>query len=805
MAEKEERRKPVVSDGKEGTPALSGKELAESRKRQRRPNFDLEKDLVMMWERIRQRSLPDEDRSRLVTRALARMKGKLAALVVAPSTSRVVQACVKHCTAAERDAVFEELRPQCLELAKNTYASFLVNKMIDQASKAQRDQIFALFHGKVVALLRHPAASQVVEALYLSGNASQKQALLSEFYSPEYRLFKGVQSAGRGRLAELIAEAPQARKRSLLEHVNAALMPLLEKGYVSPSIVHRALAELLAVAPKDMCDDLVRDLSEKGTLVQMLHTKEGARVGSLCVDLGSAKERKKIVKGLKGHVLKVAMDSYGHLVLLHVLEAVDDTQLVRKVVFAELNKEVLALALHKFGRRLLLHLLAPRAPRYFPQDVIAALPVQPLLTPVQVDKEGTAAKPSESAAEEPPTAVQGKKRKRPKKSDVDKGEGEEEEEEGEEDGEDRVRSKKDPSVRRWELLNDSGLAEALVTTCAAHAQRLLCSREGTEVLYEVASGGTGGIMWKASPEGVQSVHRAIAALAALPRPDPSERASLTKEPQPPTSAAKAPRKKKKKTLVNPDKTENNEGGETNGGEPSGQEDGEAEEGAGEAEGKGAVGAAVPEVGPLEHVLENFFSTRTLRRLLLDSPPPPPESEALPFAAVLWEGALKGRCHLWAEGHSAKVVAALASSTQHAPTRKAIHKELLPMLGEGGALTSVRQLLPKELGGAGGSSNGRPALESGGGDRENGREGKKAKGRQGVKRDVEVAQAAVAREEEEAGAESVRNGSGVVEEPASSQSTKDKAKEKSKVARVQANEERLDGPPVKRVKKKKAQI
>lgn len=43
----------------------------------------------------------------------------------------------------------------------------------------------------------------------------------------------------------------------------------------------------------------------------------------------------------------------------------------------------------------------------------------------------------------------------------------------------------------------------------------------------------------------------------------------------------------------------------------------------------------------EHVLENFHSSRTIRKLILDSPT---------FASTLWNTALKGKCEMWAVGH-----------------------------------------------------------------------------------------------------------------------------------------------------------
>lgn len=43
----------------------------------------------------------------------------------------------------------------------------------------------------------------------------------------------------------------------------------------------------------------------------------------------------------------------------------------------------------------------------------------------------------------------------------------------------------------------------------------------------------------------------------------------------------------------------------------------------------------------EHVLENFHSSRTIRKLVLDCPN---------FASTLWEKALKGKSEIWAHGH-----------------------------------------------------------------------------------------------------------------------------------------------------------
>jgi pumilio family protein 6 len=43
----------------------------------------------------------------------------------------------------------------------------------------------------------------------------------------------------------------------------------------------------------------------------------------------------------------------------------------------------------------------------------------------------------------------------------------------------------------------------------------------------------------------------------------------------------------------------------------------------------------------EHVLNNFHSSRTIRKLVLDCPT---------FARTFWKKALKGKSKLWAQGH-----------------------------------------------------------------------------------------------------------------------------------------------------------
>lgn len=51
----------------------------------------------------------------------------------------------------------------------------------------------------------------------------------------------------------------------------------------------------------------------------------------------SRQDRKKLVKAMKGHVMKMATNEWAHTVLCTALSVVDDTALVAKNIVAELK------------------------------------------------------------------------------------------------------------------------------------------------------------------------------------------------------------------------------------------------------------------------------------------------------------------------------------------------------------------------------------------------------------------------------------------------------------------------------------
>ncbi|XP_042021261.1 pumilio homolog 24-like [Salvia splendens] len=560
--QKPHAEKGEVEDSKKQA-RLRSKELAQARKKIRKKHYTLEQELALLWEKMRRRNISKEDRSRLVGEAVKKMQGKISEIARSHIASRVLQTCVKHCTQDERNAVFTELQPHFISLASNTYAVRLVTKLLDLASKEQLAEFISSLHGHVASLLRQMVGSLVIEHAYCLGNASQKQTLLMELYSPELQLFKDLVTMKQNRLEDIISKL-QLQKSSVARHMTSVLQPILEKGILAHSIVHRALLEYLDIADKFSAADVIQQLSGP-SFVRIIATKDGSRLGMLCIRHGSAKDRKKIIKGMKGNVEKIASDKFGSMVLVCILSVVDDTKLVSKIIIRELEKNLKELILDQNTRRPFMQLLHPDCSRYFNQDDLVSLNLSI---------------PSLKANCEP-----------------DDEEANEQDKDGDSDGDIQMNEggKKDPFKRRQELLVDSGLAEKLIEICSEMAEVLLKSKYGRDVMYEVAIGGSDGILHPTLDEKLLELYEAIASIAAQPKV--------------------------------------------------------------EAE---------------EHILEQFHSSRTIRKLVIDCPS---------FATVLWEKALKGNCAVLAKGHSSKVISAFLETTDSAVKKLAV-KELQPLIKSG---------------------------------------------------------------------------------------------------------------------------
>ncbi|VDO59805.1 unnamed protein product [Haemonchus placei] len=122
-------------------------------------------------------------------------------------------------------------------------------------------------------------------------------------------------------LEEIIAEEP-TKKKLILQH--------LEETTVRLSLCHRLLRDFASHCDPEQLTNLIDSLKDR--IPEIVHTPDGSYVAMKCIWNANVKDRKLIVKNFKDLVVKVAMEHYGHRVLLALFDTIDDTVLVNKCI-----------------------------------------------------------------------------------------------------------------------------------------------------------------------------------------------------------------------------------------------------------------------------------------------------------------------------------------------------------------------------------------------------------------------------------------------------------------------------------------
>jgi pumilio family protein 6 len=185
----------------------------------------------------------------------------------------------------------------------------------------------------------------VLVDLYDAASTQQRNALASEAYGREFVLLgeggAGVNTNGSAPLSHvrvLLEGSDASKRRAVVASLQRALEPVLEKGLLHPPLTHRLLREYLEVAPGSLIAEAVDTLAATGgNALKMVHTADGAAACCAAFAYGTAKDRKRLVKGMKGYVAQTASNEHAHAVVSTALTVTDDTALTGKVIVGELK------------------------------------------------------------------------------------------------------------------------------------------------------------------------------------------------------------------------------------------------------------------------------------------------------------------------------------------------------------------------------------------------------------------------------------------------------------------------------------
>ncbi|EPB70319.1 CPL domain protein [Ancylostoma ceylanicum] len=337
-------------------------------KAQKNPHSDRAMECKLLWEKIRSKKTTAQERDDCVSKLFGLVKGFAAKLIYAHDTCRVFECLLALKRPGITSAIFDELTPEIVKMTKSKYAHFFVLRMLKYGTKDQRATIIRAFRGHAVSLMRIVYAAEVLECAYNDfANAQQRFDIVSEFYGKQFVMF---QSDTPRTLDEIVAEEP-SKKKLIIQHLEEQIFTLVDKTTVRLSLCHRLLKDYICHCDTDQRTNLIDSLKDR--IPELVHTPDGAYVAMKCIWNANAKDRKLIVKNFKDLTVKVAMEHYGHRVLMAVFDSVDDTVLVNKYITSELSNEMSKLILDTWGEKVIHYVVHPRDGRGMPKEEIELL------------------------------------------------------------------------------------------------------------------------------------------------------------------------------------------------------------------------------------------------------------------------------------------------------------------------------------------------------------------------------------------------------------------------------------------------
>lgn len=331
-----------------------------------------------IWEQMRRKDLSAEERKKKIDEHQEMIRGNIKELVFKHDASRVVQTALKYGSKTVREEVAKELKGTYVNLAQSSYGKYLVVKVMHYGNAETRKMVVGEFLGHIKKLIKHREASFVIEDCYREfGTPEQKARMIREFYGVEYAIFSNEGDSDAS-LAKILEKSPEKRA-VIMRNMFELLTAVVGKGAVFFTLVHKAMLEFISNCAPGTTDatEFIELLKEHAG--EIAFSKDGSQVIMRCLALGNAKDRKAIIKALKPVADQLAAHETGHLVLLTLFDVVDDTVLVNKSIFSELQGHLFDLATNKFGRIPLLYPFVGRKNRLLtPPEITSISAMDPI-------------------------------------------------------------------------------------------------------------------------------------------------------------------------------------------------------------------------------------------------------------------------------------------------------------------------------------------------------------------------------------------------------------------------------------------
>jgi len=321
------------------------RELKSDLKAKRNPESEKTKDYFRKYNDLINVSKEGRDPASLVDDILALIDlATLSEFIVSHSGSRVIQACLKHGNDAQRTRIVDALCENIFaSVQANSYSLLAIEKLISYGILVDKKALVSKLiepltsdRKKVTKLYHHRVGSKFLDYIFCHKDlpSSTKKALVTILTTSPHSDFH-------------MTASPEKLKAFYME----TLRKTVDKELLALPLCHRIWKDILDQYPADTAflADVI-GLVPGEALASFLGTRDGTSAFIRLLGVAQAKEKKTVIKELKGRYPEIASNSVCCSALLRLLEATDDTVLTGKSLFSELSADFGEILFNQFGR-----------------------------------------------------------------------------------------------------------------------------------------------------------------------------------------------------------------------------------------------------------------------------------------------------------------------------------------------------------------------------------------------------------------------------------------------------------------------
>ncbi|XP_059470760.1 pumilio homolog 3 [Neocloeon triangulifer] len=359
-----------AENDEEGPPVKKGKIESKENKEEKeaRPPTEEEifrKKIVKLGEVIRRSNCQKPILEKTLDNLKDLLKGKYDKHVYNHAVSRVVEWMIKLSGPELTKSITLELRKDLNNMARQKYSRHVVLCLIGKADKETFDILHKELSQEIVKLLLLGTSSSVVAEIYNKSSKVQKRAMKQSFFGRSFKIFK----TNEINTLKDVSKQGQTEKGSIFSEVYDNLIKVVEKNGIKSEVTVQVLQEFLeSVEPNLKKHEPFLKVLQKN-FVELEQYDVGAWLASYCIWNSSAKERKQIMKATKAKP-DLAASAVGYEMLITIMDCIDDTTLINKIVLQPLLEDCVNLCSNKNGVKVVGFAVKPRSTQFLhPQQI----------------------------------------------------------------------------------------------------------------------------------------------------------------------------------------------------------------------------------------------------------------------------------------------------------------------------------------------------------------------------------------------------------------------------------------------------